>query len=96
MGSDFCFWRIGQFVFRTASSVERDWVVSYDEELVRHLLVLLGHGVRSGLGEETDGAEESEADTETDGNTPSDASAGTRGVLGAGAVRTESDPVSCK
>lgn len=82
-------------MFRVASSDEQDWAVSYDEELVRHLLVLLGHGVRSGLGEETDGAEESEADTETNSNTPSDASAGTRGVLGAGTVRTEGDPVSC-
>jgi hypothetical protein len=98
-GSDFWFCtrgRDGQCLARGTHVAEVVGGPAYDEELVGHLLVLLGHGVRSGLSEHADGAEKSEADTETDGNAPGNAGAGTRGIDGTGTVGTESDPVSCQ
>lgn len=69
---------------------------TYDEQLVGSLLPLLVHGVRSRVGEETDHAEDTEGDTNTGNGAPEDLSAAARRVLGAGAVRAESDPVSCE
>jgi hypothetical protein len=68
---------------------------TYLEELVGLLLVLLGHGVRSGLGNNTDSTEESDTGGETNEDTPGDAGTGSRGVGSAGTVRTEGNPVSC-
>lgn len=69
---------------------------TYNKKLVRRLLVLLGHGVRSGLGEESDEAEESEAGSEANSHTPGDAGVGTGGVDGTGAVGSKGNPVRCK
>jgi hypothetical protein len=66
------------------------------EDLVGSLLPLLGHGVRSRLGSETDGTEDGNAGSDTGDDTPEDAAVGAGGVLGTGAVGTEGDPVSCQ
>ena len=68
--------------------------VTYLEELVGLLLVLLGHGVRSRLSNKADHAEETNTGSEANEDTPGDASVGSRRVLSTGAVGTESNPVS--
>ena len=69
---------------------------SYLEHLVGSLLPLLGHGVRRGLGGKTDGTEETDGDTHASHDHPEDTGTGAGGVDSAGAVGTESDPVSYK
>jgi hypothetical protein len=64
------------------------------EELVGLLLVLLGHCVRSRLSDKADHAEETDTGSDTNEDTPGDAGVGSRGVLSAGTVRAEGNPVS--
>lgn len=71
-------------------------MITHLDELVRGLLVLLGHGGRRGLGEHAHGSEEPQRDTETNGDVESDLAALIGGSLSTGAVGTESDPVCCR
>lgn len=57
---------------------------------------LLVHGVRSRVGEETDHAKDTARSGNTSDGAPEDLGAAARGVLGAGTMRTESDPVRCR
>jgi hypothetical protein len=69
--------------------------LTYLDEFIRGLLVLLGHGRRRRLGEHAHGREESERDADTDGNVESDLAALIGRRYGTGAVSTEGDPVGC-
>jgi len=64
-----------------------------NEELVGSLLPLLVHRVRGGFGEQTDGTEDGERRGDTGDGAPEDLGAAARGVLSAGTVRSERDPV---
>jgi hypothetical protein len=67
----------------------------YLEVLVGSLLPLLVHGVRSRLGGQSDGGEESETGGQADDNAPGNAGTSSGRVSGTGAVRAESNPVCC-
>lgn len=67
---------------------------THDKDLVGGFLPFLVHGVWSGLGGQTDGCEEGNADAETSCDTPEHSGGGTGGVDCARAMRTEGDPVS--
>lgn len=75
-------------------SLHEHMVDSYLEQFVGFLLVLLRHGVGGRASGHADGTEDGETSGDTNSDTPSNASVGTRGVDSAGAVRTESNPVS--
>ena len=70
-------------------------VVTYEKEFVGLFLVLLGHGVRSGLGRHADGSEDGNRSADTESDAPGDAGVGARRVGSAGSMGTKGNPVGC-
>lgn len=69
--------------------------MTYEKELVGLFLVLLGHGVRSGLGHGADGSEDGDRSADAESNAPSNAGVGARRIGSAGSMGTKGNPVGC-
>ena len=66
------------------------------EELVGHLLVLLGHGSRRRLGKHAEDDEDSQGSQDTNGGAKKNTLAFAWRGFSSGAMRAERDPVCCR